>query len=368
MTTSNATILRECIQKVATGPEYSKDLSFDEAYQAMQSILQGNAEAVQIAIFFIALRMKRETDEENRGILQAIIDNAAVTTCAVDEVIDIADAYDGHLRGLPCVAFIPAVLAACGIAACSHGVHSVGPKFGITSHRILKYLDIAVDLSPNEAAERINNPDIAWSYVDQKQYCPALYDLLTLRQTMVKRQVLTTVEVLIGPLRGKQHTHLMTGYVHKAYPPIYDTLAKQAGFSSLILVRGVEGGVIPSLQQDAKVYYSTPQIAQDAQIFNPKDVDIQQTSRAVPLPKPLPPTPIQEDITLPFDINAVANIAAETGLDALKGKKGAAYDALVYSSAIALYTLKKSDSMLLAAEQVRKVLDSGKAFTYFNAH
>ena len=29
--------LRHCIQKVATGPEYSKDLSFAEAHSAMQA-------------------------------------------------------------------------------------------------------------------------------------------------------------------------------------------------------------------------------------------------------------------------------------------------------------------------------------------
>jgi len=34
-----ATHLRECIQKVATGPEYSKDLSEDEAYKAMRALL-----------------------------------------------------------------------------------------------------------------------------------------------------------------------------------------------------------------------------------------------------------------------------------------------------------------------------------------
>jgi len=37
-------IMRQCIQKVATGPEYSKDLSFDEAYESMRAILAGDAD------------------------------------------------------------------------------------------------------------------------------------------------------------------------------------------------------------------------------------------------------------------------------------------------------------------------------------
>lgn len=37
----------------------------------------------------------------------------------------------------------------------------------------------------------------------------------------------------------------MGGYVHTAYPPIYEYLARQAGFTSAMFVRGVEGGIIP---------------------------------------------------------------------------------------------------------------------------
>ncbi|WP_308873702.1 hypothetical protein [Thiothrix subterranea] len=64
--------MRQCIQKVATGPEYSKDLSYEDAYYAMRHILSGDADPVQVAVYFIALRMKRETDEENRRNLAGI--------------------------------------------------------------------------------------------------------------------------------------------------------------------------------------------------------------------------------------------------------------------------------------------------------
>ena len=85
--------LRACIQKVATGPEYSKDLSYDEAYHAMRHILSGEADEVQTSIYLISLRMKRETDEENRGTLQALIDTANICTAAVPELVDICLLY-----------------------------------------------------------------------------------------------------------------------------------------------------------------------------------------------------------------------------------------------------------------------------------
>ena len=97
--------MRQCIQKVATGPDYSKDLSFEEARDAMRAILTDDIDPVQTSILFIALRMKRETDEENRGILQALIDTSEHATAAVDEIVDISDPYDGYARGVPASPF-----------------------------------------------------------------------------------------------------------------------------------------------------------------------------------------------------------------------------------------------------------------------
>ena len=94
-----------------------------------------------------------------------------------------------------------------------------------------------VDLTPKQAAERINNSDIGWSYVDQAQFCTSLHNLVSLRKRIIKRPVLTTVEVLAKPICGKKSTHLMTGYVHKPYPPVYERLAKLAGFDSSVIVR-----------------------------------------------------------------------------------------------------------------------------------
>ena len=51
--------MHNCIQPVATGPEYSKNLSFEEAKAGMELILRGEADPVQAAVYLIALRMKR---------------------------------------------------------------------------------------------------------------------------------------------------------------------------------------------------------------------------------------------------------------------------------------------------------------------
>jgi anthranilate phosphoribosyltransferase len=191
--------MRSIIQRIATGPELSKDIALEEARLGMQAILDVEVDPVQAGIFLIALRMKRETDDEQRGVLDAVRDATQHVVADVDEVVDIADPYDGYNRCLPASPFLAPVLAECGVPAMSHGVDAVGPKFGVTHRHVLAAAGLPVDLSPTEAAARIADPAIGWSYLDQRAFAPKLHDLVGLRGTIVKRQVITTVEVLARP-------------------------------------------------------------------------------------------------------------------------------------------------------------------------
>lgn len=357
-------IMRQCIQKVATGPEYSKDLSFDEAYESMRAILAGDADPVQIAIYFIALRMKRETNEENCGILQALIESAEIIKTDLDEVVDICDPYDGYTRGVPASPFIPVVLAAMGVNAVSHGLNEVGPKYGATHHKVLKAAGVRVDLTSTEAAKQLET--IGWAYIDQRSFAPELHDMIPLRQRIIKRQVLTTVETMLGPIRAKK-THLMGGYVHKAYPPIYAALAKHAGFDSAMFVRGVEGGIIPSLQQSGRLFYFHADGDEQQRDLAPSDIGIEASTRAVPLPKDLPTVEAADNIATKVDISALAQASADLGKAALRGEKGIMYDSLVYSTAICLTHIGRYDTMQAAADAVRETLDSGVAIDTLNA-
>ena len=361
-------ILRQCIQKIATGPEASKDLSFDEAYAAMKSILNESSDPVQNAVFLIALRMKRETDDENRAILQAILDTSQKMTAAVDTLVDVADPYDGFVRNIPMSPFLPAVLAGCGLPAVSHGLEAVGPKYGVTVRKVLRAANIPVDLSVSNGVDHIENSEIGWAYLDQKQICPELYKLVPLRTRIVKRPVLTTVEVLTNPIRSRGKTHLLTGYVHKAYPPVYANLARQANFDSAMIVRGVEGGVIPSLKQAAQVFEYDDKGEEKPRALDPAEIGIQHTTRAVPLPDNLPQAQDQADhVAASVDMDALAAITAEIGLSALGGKQGIAYDSLVYAGAIVLSHTKHYNSLTQAADAVRNILDSGAALAHFQA-
>lgn len=362
-----AAVIRPCIQKVATGPELSVDLTRDDAQAAMRLIMEGRVDPVQSAVLLIALRMKRESMDEYRGVLQAIRDNTRTAVADVDELMDVADPYDGYARCLPATPFLPAVLAACGLPAVSHGVEAMGPKYGATHRMILREAGARVELSSEQAAERIADPGIGWAYVDMEAFCPGLHALTSLRSLIVKRTCLTTVENLVGPVRARGRTHLLIGYVHKAYPPIYAELGRFSGFDSGLVVRGVEGGVIPSLQQTGKFFRYLDRGPEQEQTLEPADAGIQADTRAVPLPESVTPGKLKGKNQETVDSAALARAAAEAGLAALQGTAGPTRESLVYAGALCLWHLGRAPDLKAAATIVRGALDDGSAHKRFTA-
>ena len=162
--------MRSVIGRVATGPEYSKNISAIETRDAIRAILNNQADPVQAGIFLIALRMKRETDDENIGTLDALLEVTESVIATTDEVAILADPYDGYNRSLPAAPFLPAVLAACGLPTVTTGVEDMGPKHGVTHQRILRAAGAKVNLTPAEAAARMSGA--GWAYMDQSRFAP----------------------------------------------------------------------------------------------------------------------------------------------------------------------------------------------------
>jgi anthranilate phosphoribosyltransferase len=354
-------LMRSIIQRVATGPDLSKDISRLEAHLGTKAIIEQQIDPVQVAIFFIALRMKRESLDENRGVLDAVLETTRRVTAAVDEVVDIGDPYDGYNRSLPTAPFLGPLLAEFGVHVVSHGLDRVGPKYGVTARHILQAAGVPVDLAPEQAAARLANPAIGWTYLDQAQSNPGMHNLVGLRAQIIKRQVLTTVEVLSKPIAGRKKTHFITGFVHKPYPPIYADLARNAGFDSACIIRGVEGGVVPSLRQAGRYFQYHDKGPESEVSIDPVTLGIKQEVRAVPLPGSVVTAEGEDEIVAAIDIPATARAAAEAGKLALQGAKGAFYDSLVLSGAIVLHHVGKAASLADAAAQIRAVLDSGRA-------
>ena len=365
--TSPQARMRDYLQLVATGPELSKSLNQAQAEDGMSMILNGQVDAVQAGIFLIALRMKRESEAENSGILAALIKQTERRQTASAEILAIADPFNGTLRGLSATPFLPAVFAACGLPTYVHGLEAVAPKYGITTHLVLEAAGKKVDRTAADGVSCLDDAQIGWTYLDQKHYIPSLHNLVELRDKMVKRSCLSTLEVVLQPLSGAHSTHLLTGFVHRAYPPIYAMLAQQSGFDSAMIMRGVEGGCIPALNQLSR--YFSYRRNQNLQLHRlaPKTLGIEQDDRAIAIPKQFVADIKQADFQNTAKLHALAAHNLELGIAALANTPGAMRDSLIYGTAIGLKHVGLASNLPDGAQRARKVLASGDALARFQA-
>lgn len=365
---ADAKLMHSVIQRVATGPELSKNISYDEARSVMNALLQGEADPVQAAVFLIGLRMKRETDDEVKGVLDALRDATVSVKANAEHVVAMSDPYNGFNRTLHASLFALPVIAACGVSAYSHGVELGGPKFGVTHHSILKALGGNPLQQMDDVAKQLDDTSIGWGYADQSIFCPQLHGLYDIRKRIIKRPVLSTTEVMLSPIEGKSKTHLVTGYVHKPYREVYAMLARHMNYDSLLLVRGTEGGVIPSFR--AKIHLvryegDTPESEHDIELAPLK---LDRDYRAEDIPESMPaPTAKDAPLGMKWDVAELASLCAEKGLRALDGEPGAVYDAAVVGCALTLWHTGHCESLEQAADKARAAISSGEALKRLQA-
>ncbi len=197
--------------------------------------------------------------------------------------------------------------------------------------------------------------------MDQKAFCPKLYALAALRTLIVKRPAITTAEVLAGPVRGRLKTHLVTGYVHKPYPRIYAMLARHAGFDSALIVRGVEGGVIPVLSPDRQGVPLSRRRRGDLhgvqagraghRAVGARAAHSRRERRGRERQRRSMPPPWRKRPPRPAWRRSLA-------------QPGATRDSLVYGAALCLWHLGRHGNLRSAADAVRGVLDRGKALEH----
>ncbi|MFT7528901.1 MAG: anthranilate phosphoribosyltransferase [Arenicella sp.] len=350
-------LIRDVIRRIAVGPDRGRDISAAEAEQVMTEILTDQVDPIQAALFLIGLRMKRESMGEFQGIFRALQDAIEPQAAAVEQLICLADPYDGYLRYVPASPFVPSILAACGLPALICGVETVGPKHGVTAHKIYKLAGINPLNDTKSAIANIENH--GWAYLDQSQYAPELFLLGEFRDRIVKRTALTTLERLLMPIQASHKTHMVLGYVHKAYPEIYSSIAAMAGYSSALLSKGLEGGFVPALNKPIRQFqfdFDAPDWAfTEKKLF---DVPPQLAS-------------VDAAPSVLSCANQDTNLAAENclklGLEALAGTHNSLRNSLIVASAQIIGIHQAADNFYSAVDKVQNCLDNGSAQDSFRS-
>ena len=195
----------------------------------------------QSAIFLEALRLKRETPTENKAALDYYTTHSYQWDCNLDHLLYLSNPFDGMKRHMPFSIFVAPLLASIGIPTVLHGVQRIGPKYGLTAHDILAEAGHHPLKSGETIKTQLENPNIGWGYIDQSISFPEAFKLKTLRQNMIKRPFLATIEKLNPVFKAKENT-IVTGYTHPPYKEKSISLCHHNTlYDHSIIIRGVEG-------------------------------------------------------------------------------------------------------------------------------
>ena len=190
------------LQKIAAGPKMSKDLTRDEAEDALSLILNDEVSSERAAVFLIAARMKLETVEENIGYWQALHQTTIKQEIQFEKLVQVAEAFDGFERTPLFTFYTIPLLAAMDLPAYGHSALPLPPKFGITFEDLLvNHYGVAADQTFEQRKTLIEQ--FGFGYLSTQQSHPKLDALKDLRTEIVKRPMLATMEKMLMPLTAE---------------------------------------------------------------------------------------------------------------------------------------------------------------------
>ena len=241
------------LQKIAAGPKLSKDLTEEEAEDALSLILDGKVSQVRVGVFLIAARMKIETVAENIGYWRALQKNMSCKNIIVDNLLQVADPFDGFQR-TPYFGFytIP-VLAQLGLPTYGHSALPLPPKFGITFEDLLvNHYQVPESGHYEKRIKQIEEHN--FGYINTADSLPLLEKLRSIRKEIVKRPMLATLEKILMPLQAKSKNFLATTYFHRGYEISLTEIGKRSRFDRVIVGNGMEGTNLLGIHKEAKVF------------------------------------------------------------------------------------------------------------------
>ena len=302
--------MQSYLQKIAAGPKLSKDLTEEEAEDALSLILDGEVSEVRMGVFLIAARMKVETVPENIGYWRALQKKISPRKISLNNLLQIADPFDGFQR-IPYFGFyaIP-VLAELGLPTYGHSALPMPPKFGITFDDLLVN-HYQFPKSGNGRIKKIEK--FKFGYLSTADTHPTLENLRSIRTEIVKRPMLATLEKILMPLQAESKNYLATTYFHRGYEVSLTEIGKLSEFDRVIVGNGMEGTTLFGVHKEAKIFIQNGDSEAQPRTLKFSEMYQEETAKQI--------TESHEALK---EIKSKRETLAEMGESALKNGKGPA--------------------------------------------
>lgn len=184
------------LEKVIEG----HNLTFDEAYEVMYSIMSGNENNSKIASLLTALKIKGETSEEVAGFVKAMREKVIKIKCENERVIDVCGTGGDGSGTFNISTAVSFVVAGAGVSVAKHGNRSISSKSG--SSDVLHELGVDVQLNPELSEKALNEIGIAFLFAPL--YHPAMKHVAPIRKELEFRSIFNILGPLTNPAGVKR--------------------------------------------------------------------------------------------------------------------------------------------------------------------
>jgi anthranilate phosphoribosyltransferase len=216
------------------GQQGSRDLTQQEARDALAMILAGQVEPVQLGAFLMLMRVKEETGAEVAGFVEAARASLLLPGDLPKVDLDWAT-YAGKRRQLPWYLLSALLLASHGMPVLMHGIGS-GSAGRIYVPEALAALGLRSCSSLHEAADTIDQTNFA--YVPLKVLSAEMERILDLKSLLGLRSPVHTIIRMLNPFNAPAS---IMGIFHPGYDDTHQQAAQLLGDRNLAVFKG-EGG------------------------------------------------------------------------------------------------------------------------------
>lgn len=321
--------LKEAFQKVLDG----KDLTREEAVDAMQAIMSGQATDAQIAGFLIALRIKGETVDEITGFATVMREKASRVPASPDVIDTCGTGGDtSHTFNISTAAAL--VAAGMGIKVAKHGNRSVSSKCG--SAEVLKEVGVNLDADVDTLSRCIEGANIGFLFAPKLH--AAMKYAIGPRREMGVRTVFNVLGPLTNPAGAKRQ---IMGVFSAELTETLATVLANLGAVKALVVNGADG-------LDEITVTDTTQVSEASggkvktYSVSPEDLGLKRWSLS--------------DLKVADPQEAAAALR-----EVLSGKKGAKRDIVLANAAAAAYVADKAATLVDGVALAARSIDSGAA-------
>jgi anthranilate phosphoribosyltransferase len=211
-----------------------RDLKREQANEAMDTIMRGEATPAQIGGFLVALRLKGETPDEIAGFAEAMRAHVVPVRPSRTDLVDTAGTGGDAAHTLNISTAAALVAAAAGAAVAKHGNRAVSSSSG--SADVLEALGFELEQEPARIARSID--ELGFGFMFAPTHHPAMRHAAPVRRELATRTVFNVLGPLTNPAGAR--AQVVGVYAPELVRTIADVLAR-LGARRAFVVHGAGG-------------------------------------------------------------------------------------------------------------------------------